>query len=73
MQWKRVKQFLQVFFNIGDCSFTSTNHHGTPTQRMAAAQWGYSLADNAHKQGHILTAEAFAALFDAQLPYLVAQ
>lgn len=73
MQWKRVQQFLQVFFHIGDCSFTSNNHHGTPTQRMAAAQWGYSVADNAQKQGHILTAEAFTALFEAQLPYLIAQ
>ena len=71
MQWKRVKQFLQVFLNIGDCAFTSTNHHGTPTQRMAAAEWGYSVADNAQKQGHILSAEEFVALFDAQLPYIV--
>lgn len=73
MQWKRVKQFLQVFFNIGDCAFTSNGHHGTPTQRMAAAQWGYSVADNAQKQGHILTAEAFTALFEAKLPELVTQ
>lgn len=71
MQWKRVKQFLQVFFNIGDCSFTSPNHHGTPTQRMAAAEWAYNLANDAQKQGHILTAEAFTALFEAQLPILV--
>jgi hypothetical protein len=71
MQWKRVQQFLQVFFNIGDCSFTSDNHHGTPTQRMAAAQWGYNLANDAQKQGHILSAQQFAALFEAQLPRLV--
>ncbi|GAB3174620.1 hypothetical protein GCM10027291_33240 [Telluribacter humicola] len=73
MQWKRVQQFLQVFFNIGDCSFTSDGHHGTPTQRMAAAEWGYNLANSAQKQGHILTAEEFAELFDAQLPTLVLQ
>ena len=73
MQWKRVKLFLQVFLNIGDCSFSSPNHHGTPTQRMGAAEWGYSVANNAQKQGHILTAQEFAALFDAQLPCLVTQ
>jgi hypothetical protein len=73
MQWKRVKEFLQVFFNIGDCSFTSINHHGTPTQRMAAAEWGYQLADNAQKQGHIMGAVEFAALFDAQLPVIVSK
>ena len=72
MQWKRVQQFLQVFFNTGDCGFTSPNHHGTPTQRMAAAEWGYSVANNAQKQGHILSAEEFTALFEAQLPAIVA-
>ena len=71
MQWKRVKLFLQVFFNIGDCSFTSDGHHGTPTQRMAAAEWGYSVADNAQKQGHILTAQEFTARFEAQLPAII--
>lgn len=73
MQWKRVKQFLQVFFNIGDCAFTSDGHHGTPAQRMAAAEWGYSVANNAQKQGHILTSQEFTALFEAQLPNIVSQ
>ncbi|MGZ5133981.1 MAG: hypothetical protein ACXWCG_02470 [Flavitalea sp.] len=73
MQWKRVQQFLQVFFNIGDCSFTNPGHHGTPTQRMAAAEWAYNLSNNAQKQGHILTAQEFATLFNAALPQLVLQ
>ncbi|MFD1145262.1 hypothetical protein ACFQ4C_29290 [Larkinella insperata] len=73
MQWKRVQQFLQVFYNIGDCGFTSDGHHGTPTQRMAAATWGYNVANNAQKQGHILTAQQFTALFEAQLPSLITQ
>jgi hypothetical protein len=67
MQWKRVQQFLVVFFNIGDCSFNSTGHHCTPTQRMAAAQFGYNVANSAQKQGHILTAQQFTALFEAAL------
>lgn len=71
MQWKRVEQFLQVFLNIGDCGFTSNGHHGTPTQRMAAAKWAYNVANNAQKQGHILTAQQFTALFEAQLPILI--
>jgi hypothetical protein len=71
MQWKRVKQFLEVFYNIGDCAFNNNGHHGTPTQRMAAAEWGYSVANDAQKQGHILTSQEFASLFDAQLPILV--
>lgn len=71
MQWKRVQQFLAVFFTIGDCGFSSPGHHGTPIQRMAAAEWGYKLADNAKKQGKILTSQEFVTLFDAQLPNLV--
>lgn len=71
MQWKRVQQFLQVFFNIGDCSFTSDGHHGTPTQRMAAAMFGYKVADDAQKQGHILSSRQFTALFEAALPQIL--
>jgi hypothetical protein len=71
MQWKRVKQFLQVFFNIGDCGINDLEHHGTPKQRMAAAQWAYNIANNAQKQGHIMTSQKFTTLFEAQLPSLV--
>ena len=73
MQWKRVQEFLQVFFNIGDCAFTNNGHHGTPTQRMAAAQWAYNLANDAQRQGQILPAQEFTRLFEAQLPKIVAQ
>ena len=72
MQWKRVKQFLQVFFNIGDCQTTSDGHHGTPNQRIAAAEWAYQVANSAQKQGHILTSQAFTAMFDAALPQILA-
>ena len=71
MQWKRVREFLQVFYNIGDCAFTDNQHHGTPTQRMAAADWAYSVVNAAQNQGHILTSQEFTALFEAQLPTLI--
>ena len=73
MQWKRVKQFLQVFFNIGDCYFDNPLHHGTPAQRMAAAEWGYRLANDAQKQGHVLSGQEVIALFDQGFPKMVAQ
>jgi hypothetical protein len=72
MNRKRVEQFLQVFFQIGDCGFDSPGHHGTPNQRMAAARFGFDIAAQAQKQGHILTAEQFHALFVAKYPQLVA-
>jgi hypothetical protein len=69
---KRVAEFLQVYFQIGDCAFTDPGHHGTPNQRMRAAQFGFDVADQAQKQGHILTAEQFHTLFVAAYPGLVA-
>lgn len=73
MQWKRVQQFLKVFFNIGDCAVASAGHHGTPAQRMAAARWAYALASDAQKQGQILTAKQFSALFKSAMPSMVTQ
>ncbi|MCP1381634.1 neutral zinc metallopeptidase [Runella salmonicolor] len=72
LNWKRVQEFLGVFYSIGDCAFDNDGHHGTPNQRMKAAEFGYQLANQAQKQGHILTSEAFIALFDAELPVLIA-
>ena len=72
MNQKRVAQFLQVFFQIGDCAFTNPGHHGTPTQRMRAAEFGFKVAAEFQKQGHILTADEFHARFTAVYTTLVA-
>lgn len=53
--WKRVEDFLDLFFNIGDCSFESDGHHGTPIQRMEASRLGYELAQNTFPKGKILS------------------
>jgi hypothetical protein len=68
---KRVAQFLEVFFNVGDCAFDDPGHHGTPNQRMKAANFGFNLAHEAQKQGHILTADQFHAAFVRAYPGLV--
>lgn len=72
MNAKRVRQFLEVFYQIGDCSFASNGHHGTPNQRMAAAEWGFDLADKAQKQGHILSSHEVYEAFLAAYPDLIA-
>lgn len=72
MNWKRVQLFLEVFFEIGDCSFASNGHHGTPNQRMNAAIFGYNLANDTKVNGVIMTAEEFILLFEAELPSLIA-
>jgi hypothetical protein len=72
MNRKRVEQFLEVFHQIGDCQFTSDGHHGTPNQRLAAARFGFDLADQAQKQGHILTSKEVLARFLATYPTIIA-
>ncbi|MEU0948522.1 hypothetical protein ABZ379_38480 [Streptomyces canus] len=72
LQWKRVQEFSQVFFQLGDCSFASGTHHGTPNQRLHAVQWGYSVTQNASNQGRILPSLTFANQFEQELPVLVA-
>ncbi len=69
---RRVLEAQETFFVVGDCAFADPNHHGTPQQRMRASAWAAALAEEARPQGEILSAAAFAALFDAELPELVA-
>jgi hypothetical protein len=72
MNWKRVQEFFQVFYAIGDCAFDNDGHHGTPNQRMKAAQFGYGVASDTKKKGKVLTAEDFITLFDAAYADLTA-
>lgn len=69
--WKRVEEFFKLYFRIGDCSFTSDGHHGTPLQRMAAARAGYELANDAQKQGHILSAEELHQYFVSEIETII--
>ena len=71
LRQKRVEQFLEVYHQIGDCSFTASGHHGTPNQRLRAAQFGFRVADEFQKQGHILTAAEFNALWLAEFPNII--
>ncbi len=71
MNWKRVQQFLEVMYTIGDCQFDDSNHHGTPNQRMKAATFGYEVANDTKTKGKILTAEEFIALFEEELPTIL--
>ena len=68
----RVLEAEQSFFQVGDCNFASANHHGTPNQRLAASRWGWSVAEAAQKQGHVLPSLTLDAQFEAKLPELVA-
>lgn len=70
-QWKRAQQFLDIFFNVGDCDFENNLHHGTPEQRRAATEWGANLANSPQDANLILSGKRFAELFDAELANIV--
>lgn len=72
-QWKRAQQFLDIFFNVGDCDFDNVLHHGTPNQRRSATEWGAGLANDPKYHDLILSGKRFAELFDAELPNIVKQ
>jgi hypothetical protein len=72
MNQKRVAEFLQVYFQIGDCAFDNPGHHGTPNQRMRAAQFGFQVAAESQKQGHILSSREFHDRFVAVYPTIIA-
>lgn len=69
--WKNVEQFLDLFFQSGDCAFENPGHHGTPEQRMLASRLGYELADDAQKKGHILSQQEVHKAFRSLLPMIL--
>lgn len=66
--WKRIEEYFRLSFNVGDCLIESMNHHGTPGQRLRAAELGYELAASAQKKGFILSStevhEVFINLYE---------
>ena len=69
--WKKVAEFNELFYNIGDCDFNTAGHHGTPTQRQSAAKLGYSIASKTKPMGHILTPDQLHTIFMKNLPSLI--
>lgn len=69
--WKRIEDYFNLSFNVGDCLTSSDQHHGTSEQRLAAAKLGYALADSAQKKGFILTPdevhEAFLEVYESKI------
>ncbi|MEU8541390.1 hypothetical protein AB0C52_15600 [Streptomyces sp. NPDC048717] len=67
----RVLSAQKSFYEVGDCGFTSSGHHGTPNQRFNSSSWGASVANDAPNQGHILPALTLDKMFEVKLPDLV--
>jgi hypothetical protein len=67
----QIHQAEQTFYQVGDCSFESNGHHGTPNQRLKASVWGAELARAATSPFPMLASDAIYAKFEKKLPNLV--
>lgn len=69
---QRVLDTEQTFYEVGDCSFTSGSHHGTPDQRLASSTWAADLAEDIRPQGQALPATNFYDRFEQEYPTIIA-
>lgn len=67
----QVLQVEESFYDVGDCSFDSPGHHGTPNQRRAASSWGAATVAYSNKPHKVMPSLKLAAKFDKVLPELV--
>lgn len=61
----------QTFYEVGDCSFDSPGHHGTPNQRLRASVWGGQLAAKTPPPFRVLPSLTLADKFERKLPVFV--
>lgn len=61
----------QSFYLVGDCSFTSNGHHGTPNQRLKASVWGAELARATASPFPVLATDTLYNKFEKKLPVFV--
>ncbi len=61
----------QSFYQVGDCSFESNGHHGTPNQRLRASVWGAELARATTSPFPVLPSDTLYAKFEKKLPSFV--
>lgn len=71
LRHQRVADFVESFGQVGDCSFDSNGHHGTPNQRRASAAWADQLANAKGKKGHVHPAAWVSDAFRAALPTIL--
>lgn len=66
---RRVTDFVKLFYDLGDCQFTSAVHHGTPAQRAKAAEFG--AINTLIPIGRVLPSRTLATRFEKALPRIV--
>ncbi|AKU18375.1 hypothetical protein [Luteipulveratus mongoliensis] len=68
----QVLQAQQSFYDVGDCQFDSSGHHGTPNQRRAASAWGAAVVAASNNPNKVLPSMSLDKKFEKVLPQLVA-
>lgn len=68
----QVLQAEESFYAVGDCSFDSDGHHGTPNQRRAAASWGAATVAFSNNPNKVMPSLTLAKKFDKALPVITA-
>ncbi|GAA1750232.1 hypothetical protein [Nostocoides vanveenii] len=66
---ERVNGAIALAHLVGDCAVNNPGHHGTPSQRAAAASWGASLAKS--NGTTVLPSKQVQALFLKALPAIL--
>jgi hypothetical protein len=67
--WDQAAGFFELFYQMGDCSFTANDHHGTPNQRLAASRLGFIVAALTSKAN--LEANEVHDIFAASYDYIL--
>jgi hypothetical protein len=67
----QIHQAQQAFYEVGDCSFESSGHHGTPNQRLRASVWGAQVAQQATGTQPILPSMNLYNRFERKFPALI--
>ena len=68
----KVLKVGKSFYAVGDCSFDSPGHHGTPNQRLAASSWGAAEVAYSENPNKVLPSLRLATKFEKILPQLLA-
>ncbi|BDD08049.1 hypothetical protein FUAX_04810 [Fulvitalea axinellae] len=63
LTWKESSGFFDALYSIGDYSYNSPSHHGTPAQRRSAGRLGWLLADWSNKNREVGIQELHKTFF----------
>jgi predicted metalloprotease len=67
---KRIADVFEAAFDLGDCAFSNSDHHGTPNQRGAAISLGAQISKQ-NNGNIILKASEFLSIFETRYDALI--